>query len=302
MRRFLPRSISPALLGLAAAALLARPAAAQDLLAQARALADRGRWDSAYVLIQRAAEAEPNRAEVHFWHGSIAGSRAGQVGGLGAFGMARESKRGLARAVELEPDNPRYLQGLIGFLSQAPGIVGGDRDSALVLAERLRRLDAVSGTFQMADVLRRGNEREKTRADSLVDDYGRAHAADRAVQLSVAGYYASTQRVERALAIDEQLLARDPRDVVARFGVGRNLVVLQREPRRAIALLRVVAATPPPAAGQPSFSPAAPWWRIGQAFLQLGMPDSARVYYLRALAISPVFPQAQASLDSLARR
>jgi tetratricopeptide (TPR) repeat protein len=302
MRRFRPRSVSPALLGLAAAALLARPAAAQDLLAQARALADRGRWDSAYVLIQRAADAEPNRAEVHFWLGSIAGSRAGQVGGLGALGPARKSKRGLARAVELEPDNPRYLQGLIGFLSQAPGIVGGDRDSALVLAERLRRLDAVSGTFQMADVLRRGNEREKTRADSLVDDYGRAHAADRAVQLSVAGYYASTQRVERSLAIDEQLLARDPRDVVARFGVGRNLVVLQREPRRAIELLRVVAAAPPPAAGQPSIPPAAPWWRIGQAFLQLGMPDSARAYYLRALAFSPVFPQAQASLDSLARR
>jgi tetratricopeptide (TPR) repeat protein len=135
-----------------------------------------------------------------------------------------------------------------------------------------------------------------------VDDYGRAHATDRVVQLRVAGYYAGTQRLDRALAIDEQLLARDPGDVVARFGVGRNLVVLRREPRRAIELLRAVAAAPPPAAGQPGFLPAAPWWRIGQAFLQLGMPDSARAYYLRALAISPVFPQAQASLDSLARR
>ena len=302
MRRIRPRFDFPAVLRLAAAALLARPAAAQDLFAQARALADRGRWDSAYVLIQRAAEAEPNRAEVHYWFGEIAGNRAGQVGGLGALGMARKSKRGYARAVELEPDNPLYLRGLIGFLSQAPGFVGGDRDSALVLAERLRRVDAVSGTLLMADVLRRGNAREQARADSIVDAYGRARGADRAVQLGVAGYYASTQRVERALAIDEQLLARDPRDVVARFGVGRNLVVLQREPRRAIDLLRAVTAAPPPAAGQPSFLPAAPWWRIGQAFLQLGMPDSARAYYLRALAISPVFPQAQASLDSLARR
>ena len=296
------KKLSLAFLGLAAAALLVRPAAAQDLLAQARALADRGRLDSAYVLIQRAAEAEPNRAEVHYWLGNIAGSRAGQVGGLGALGPARQSKRGFARAVELEPDNPRYLQGLIGFLSQAPGIVGGDRDSALVLAERLRRVDALSGTFLMADVLRRGNARDQARADSLVDAYGRTRGADRAVQLSVAGYYASTQRAERALAIDEQLLARDPRDVVARFGVGRNLVVLQREPRRAIEVLRIVAATAPPAAGQPTFLPAAPWWRMGQAFVQLGLPDSARACYLRALAISPVFPPAQASLDSLARR
>jgi tetratricopeptide (TPR) repeat protein len=285
-----------------ALALLARPVAAQDLLAQARALLERGRVDSAYTVIQRAAEAEPNRAEVHYWLGQIAGSRAGQAGGLGAFGPARVSKRGFARAVQLEPDNPRYLSGLIGFLSQAPGIVGGDRDSALVLAERLRHLDEVGGTFAMADVLRRGDVREKTRADSLVDAYGRAHGADRATQLSVAGYYINTQRVERGLAIDEQLLARDPGDVVARFGAGRNLVVLQRAPRRAIELLRVAAAAPPPPAGQPTFLPAAPWWRIGQAFLQLGMPDSARAYYQRALAITPAFRQAQLSLDSLATR
>ena len=47
--------------------------------------------------------------------------------------------------MQLEPDSIPYLQGLIGYLSQAPGIVGGDKDSALALARHVRRLDESRG-------------------------------------------------------------------------------------------------------------------------------------------------------------
>ena len=282
--------------------IVAAPLQAQDLVQQARDAARRGQLDSAYALIQRAVEAQPDRAEAHFWLGQIAGSRAGAQGGLGALGLARRSKEGYARAVELEPDNLDYLEGLAGFLGQAPGIAGGDRDSAVVLAERVRARDAARGTFLLADVLRRGDDAQKARADSLVEGYAGTRTADRLAQLRAAGFWAQTDRPERALAVQERLAARDTMDVVARYGVARNLVVLRRDARRALAIFRWVLTRPVPPPDGPSYVPAAAWWRLGQAYVQLGLSDSARAAYEEALRLLPQFAPARASLDSLLRR
>ena len=48
--------------------------------------------------------------------------------------------------------------------------------------------------------------------------------------------------------------------------------------------------------------PAAPWWRLGQTWVQLGQPDSARTAYQHALEVNARFEQARRSLDSLSRR
>jgi tetratricopeptide (TPR) repeat protein len=288
-----------AVAGLAATSLVAPPLSAQSLYEQARAAQQRNQLDSAYELIQRAAEAEPNRAEVQALLGDMACSKAGRVGGLGAFGPARTCKAAYSRAVELAPDSLSYLESLAQYLSQAPGIAGGDRDSALGLARHIQRLDDVRGTFLMAGLLWRGNEAEKARADSLVDASGRSRAGDRANEHRVAAYWASTNRPERALVVYERLVAGDSRDPVAHFGVGRALVLLKREPRRAQEHLRLAAAAPQPPGTGPSFVPGAPWYRLGQTYVQLGMPDSARVCFEQALRVNPQLTNARAALDSL---
>jgi tetratricopeptide (TPR) repeat protein len=294
------RAVVAAALALALAA-VPRPLAAQDLLAQARALYDRGRLDSALTIIRRSAEQEPNRAEAHYWLGMIAAGKAQNSGGLGRVTNASRSKAGFSRAVQLSPDNPDYLEGLVMFLGNAPGLFGGNRDSAIVLAERVRRLDEVRGTFLLANLLRRGTERQRPRADSLVDAISRARAGDRTVQIGAAQYFAGTQRPDRALPLFERVAARDSTDLVARYGVARNLVVLLRDPRRAQGILRWVIANNP-RTGDERIEPAAPWWRLGQTWVQLGQPDSARSAYQHSLEINARFEQARRSLDSLARR
>lgn len=238
-----------------------------SLLQQARAAYERNQLDSAYIIIQRAADAEPDNAEVQYWLGQYAGARAQQVNSLRALGIARKSKYGYSRAVTLEPTNVEYLKGLIGYLSQAPGIAGGDRDSAFRVAVALRRIDDTQGLNAMVNVLWRGNAKSKQRADSVMEDWARSHG-DRTGQLNLAAWYANTDRAERALAIHERLIARDSNDVVARFGIGRNLVVLKRDPARALAHFRFIAARPRP----------------------------------NALQVQPGFQNAQRSLDSLRPR
>jgi tetratricopeptide (TPR) repeat protein len=280
---------------------LASPLSGQSLYDQALAARLRGQLDSAYELIQRAAEAEPNRAEVHYLLGDIACDKAGRAGAFSAFGLARKCKAAFARAVELAPDSLPYLEALAQFLSQAPGIVGGDRDSAQKLAERVRRGDEVRGTFLQARLWWRGDAAAKARADSAVEAVARSRAADRFVQLRAAGWWEQTGRLARALGVYEGMAARDAKDAVAHFFVGRELVLLKHDLRRAQEHLRLAAAAtvPAPGPGVLTFTPGAPWWRLGQSYVQLGMPDSARLCFERALQINPQLQNARLSLDSL---
>ena len=282
----------------------------QDLLSRSLGAAQRGQLDSAYALIRRAAEAQPDSAAVQFWLGQIAAFKARSAGvSFAGFAAARRSKAGFARAVSLAPDNPDYLQGLAEFLGQAPGIVGGDRDSGLALAEHLRQVDAVRGTLVMADLRRRGKARERALADSLVDALVVAYPEDRVAQGGAANYWAQTGRPQRGVTLYRKLVARDSTDGPARYGFARMLVAAAEEPRLAQVHLQYVLAHTASMAvevgaagsttGRGYFSPAGAWWRLGQTYRQLGMADSARFCYQRALALSPGMRQARMSLDSL---
>jgi tetratricopeptide (TPR) repeat protein len=274
---------------------------AQSLTDRARAALERGQVDSAYELIQLAADAEPGRADVQWLLGRIACEKAGRSGPFSAFSLARKCKAALARAVELAPDSLTYLESLAGYLAQAPGIAGGDRDSALKLAETVRRRDDARGDLLEASLLWSGNADAKARADSLVEGVVGRHPADELVQLRAAGWWAGTGRPGRALAVYEGMAARDPKDPVAHFFVGRQLVLLRRDLRRAQEQLRLAAAAPEPPPGSPRFVPGAPWYRLGQTYEQLAMPDSARMCFEEALRINPQLTPARLALDSLSR-
>ena len=272
---------------------------AQSALELARAAYQRGQVDSAYDLAQRATDAEPLNAATWAFLGDVACEKAGRSGGLGALFPARKCKSAYGRALALAPDSVRYMESLAAFLSQAPGIAGGDKDSAQRLIAAIRRRDDARADLLEANLLWSGNAAAKARADSMVERVAAAHPADRLVQLRVAGWWTGTNRPEQALEAYEALAARDTTDAVARFYVGRQLVLLKRDLGRAAAHLRFAAAAPVPP--PPTFTPGAPWYRLGQVFVQQGMPDSARLCFERALRINPQLQVARLSLDSLPR-
>ncbi len=282
----------------------------QDLYAGARGAVERGQLDSAYDLIRRAADEEPDRASVQFWLGEIATFKARASGfGLGRFTAARRAKAGFARAVQLDPDNPDYLQVFAEFLSQAPGIVGGNRDSAMALAGHLERVDPVRGTVVMADILHRGSARDRERADSMVARLVAEHPADPVAQTGAGNYYAVTGRPELGVPLYQGLVDRDSTDGAARYGLARLLVMTGRDPRSAQRELRYVlghvdelvteAATPGAPGRRWWFDPASAWVLLGRTYRQLDASDSARACYEHALALEPGMEAAKQALDSL---
>jgi len=281
-----------------------RAARAQDFLLEARAAAERGAMDSAYAFLQRAVEAEPDRAEAHFWLAQVAGTRAARHRSIGSFFLARKAKREFARAVQLEPTNPLYLEGLGRYLARAPGIVGGDRDSAISLARNLLLLDRMRGTSLLVEIyLRRGDAGDRARADSLIEAFAASPSGGREGRIRLASFFAYTGRAERALPVAETLVAEDSTDAVGRYVLGSTLVALRRDPQAAARHLRWAIEHPPPITTDGrQFWPPGAWWRLGQAFAQLDEADSARAAWQEALRLQPGFRPVRAALDSLARR
>lgn len=257
------------------------------------------------MLIRRAAAAEPSRAEVQLLLGDIACDKATGPGGWERPDLARQCGVAYGRAVQLAPDSLSYLEALAGFLQMAPRNVGGDRDSALKVAARLRARDEGRGTFLMAGILLRGNPASRAKADSLMDALWQAHPGDIDVVFRVADYYELGRRPDRVLAAFRRLVELDPDNVIGQYFLGRQMVEMKLDPREAQLhlLLAAMDYTPPrPTRDGRNFGKGAPWWRLGQTYVQLGIPDSARAFFEEALDINPQLSEAKRSLDSLNRR
>ena len=288
-----------ALVALAAAVRLAAQTPYQDGLAAFQ----RNDYGAAGRLAQRAALAEPARAEVQMLVGDVACAVA-TGGGPGAAAAWRRCGAAYRRGVELAPDSLSYLESLAGFLEHAPRAAGGDRDSAFKVAEGLRARDDGRGAYLLAGMLSRAGATSRRRADSLMEAVGRAHPADFPTAFRVADYWTRMRRPERALATYQALVDADPDNVLGQYFLGRQMVEMKRDPRAAQSHLvnAMGALQPPPASGPiPTFAVGAPWWRLGQAYEQLGMLDSARWCFEGALSLNPQFYEAKLSLDSLNR-
>jgi tetratricopeptide (TPR) repeat protein len=281
-----------------------RGAHAQDLLLQAQAAAERGAMDTALTILERAVDVEPNRAEAHFWLAEVAGTEAAHRWVMGAFFLAKRSKREFERAVRLDPANPLYLEGLGRFLARAPGIVGGDRDSARALATNLLRIDRMRGTSLLVELLWRSRvSADRVRADSLIEAFAEHPSGGREGLVRLAMFLSRTGTPERALPIAGQLVAEDSTEAVGRWLLGATLVTLRRDPAAAARNLRWALDHPPPVTTDGrEYWPPAVWWYLGQAYAQLGHADSARTSYAQALRLEPHFRPAKAAMDSLTLR
>ncbi|MEM8489326.1 MAG: tetratricopeptide repeat protein [Pseudomonadota bacterium] len=110
-------------------------------------LKEAGNW------IEKAVAAQPDSAEVQYQLGVIRGAQA-QNATFSALRLAKQSRKAFERAIEIAPESPIYVRGLIGFHLTAPSIAGGDLGVAQRWAERLESLDPVQGLLAQANIAR----------------------------------------------------------------------------------------------------------------------------------------------------
>ena len=115
-------------------------------------------------------------------------------------------------------------------------------------------------------------------------------------------------RIDAAMWVGVLIMAKratepfDSADAVGRFVLGQALVTLRRDPRAAVRHLTwAIEHRPPVTTDGEHYWPPAVRWRLGQAYAELGVADSARSSFREALRLQPGFHSVLVSLDSLNR-
>ena len=107
-------------------------------------------------LMERAAEAQPNRADLQALLGQAISQRIGEVTFIQQGLMSGKLRRAFARAVELEPNNLTGLIGLAYYHLNAPAIAGGSTEKALEFAGRVAVVAPYNGALLQGEISARG--------------------------------------------------------------------------------------------------------------------------------------------------
>jgi tetratricopeptide (TPR) repeat protein len=99
------------------------------------------RWENAIAACEKAVALDSNSSDNHLWYGRALGEKADRVSFIKAYGLAKRVKAELETAAALDPRNAEALADLGEYYTEAPGIVGGGKDKAAVVAGRLDDVD-----------------------------------------------------------------------------------------------------------------------------------------------------------------
>lgn len=214
----------------------------------------------AVVHLEKAVALVPGEARYHHRLGDAYGISAQKAGMLAKMGLAGKCRAAYEKAVELDPKNVDARFSLLGFYQQAPGIVGGGMDKALLQAQAIKHLDPARG------------------------------------RLAIAGVHVIEKRYAAAFAEFDEALKAQPDDYAALFQTGRLSAITGERLAGGLAALRQCLAQTPPG-NQPGH--AAAHWRIGNILEKQNDRPGARAAYEAALRIDPKFPQAIEALRKL---
>ena len=99
-----------------------------------------GKYKSAAASFREAIKAAPQDSSLHHWLGKCYGRIAENGNWFTALSHARKTLKQFRKAVELDADNYEALRDLVDYLETAPAFMGGNRQEAKHLRQRLEAL------------------------------------------------------------------------------------------------------------------------------------------------------------------
>ena len=135
--------------------LLSRQRSAEALALLGKAHYGLEDYKEAIKALERAVAAEPDNAHYWNWLGKAYGRRAETGSFLSAPGAASKCRKAFEKAVELAPDCIEAINDLFSYYLDAPGFLGGGKDKAATLAERVKPLDEAEYEYLQAQLARK---------------------------------------------------------------------------------------------------------------------------------------------------
>ena len=102
-----------------------------------------GNYKAAVESFVKAIQAAPQDSSAHHWLGKCYGRIAEQSNWLASMSYAKKTLKQFRKAVELDTNNRNALRDLIDYLDTAPSFLGGNKQEAKHLEQRLKGLQNV---------------------------------------------------------------------------------------------------------------------------------------------------------------
>ena len=120
-----------------------------------------GDLDGAVTLLEKAVALDGRNADYHALLGQMYGRQAQRASVFKQFGLGRKCKKEIDTAVALDPAHLEANISLMMYLSEAPGVIGGDKKRAAAIPDELGKRDAVKEWLARAYLADEKGEREK---------------------------------------------------------------------------------------------------------------------------------------------
>jgi tetratricopeptide (TPR) repeat protein len=108
--------------------------------------------DGALPLAQNTVDIDGRNSDFHLELGKVFGEMAARASFFSAGSLATKFRKEVEIAIQLDPGNLDALDAMMKFKYQAPGIMGGSKDEARALAEKITALNASEGYLAHAEL------------------------------------------------------------------------------------------------------------------------------------------------------
>ena len=249
--------------------------------------------DHGEALLADALEQFPNSSRLVLLESGLMLRGFNDVGAVGAMRLARRIRRGLERAVELDPESATARTGLIQYYLNAPRVAGGGAGRAEPHFDALKSMSlpdyyALRATQSAVDD--DWDDAVSWMMHAFNEDPTDGRAVSLGSTLLAAGRYDEAR--ERFAAV----VAESPLHGGAWYQLGRLSVLAEAwldEGRGAFETFLSLPRWP----NDPS--PAAAWWRLGQIEMLADAPALARAAFDQSLVLDPDFSPAEQALAEL---
>lgn len=292
------------------------------------------RWDDAVQQAEKAVSLDSKEPEFQAALADAIGSKlsGADLGMFSKLSLARRFKKEAELALRLDPNNIDANQDLMEFHLDAPGIVGGDKNKAAELAERMVRVNPVRGyllKFEIASHEKRTGELESLLKQAIDADpksyVARMTATDFYLPRGTAGLALAEEQATQALHISpgrarpysalakiyaqqarwkdlDSLLADERRaipDDLAPYYHAANIILANNQVQELPRAEKYIRAylEQAPEGKEPTLAEA--HWRLGLILEKEGQKDQAKQELRQAVALDPTLHGARHDLERL---
>lgn len=253
-----------------------------------------GKAESAVESAELAVKLAPNNAQAQFWLGNSYGSYIGQVGMLTKMSLAPKLRDAFQATVKLDPNNLDAREALIQFYLQAPSMIGGGKDKAMIEAKEIAKRDAARGHLAQGQIYL--SEKNNAAALRSYEDAYAEKPSDALIRLTLGIAYQQAKQWAKAFKHFRAWTVQDITAGAAWYQIGRTSVLSGQNLDEGITALKKYLAMPH-TENEPQNKNA--YYRLGQLYAKSGKKPEAKIAFQSALKIDPKYKEAKEELAKL---